>query len=222
MGVPTLRRLGSGGCCWASTSEAPSRMRCWPSTAGWSPPSRRPRPATSPRACSTPSAPCSSRPGARPATWRRFAHGTTVATNALLEGNGARTALVTTAGFEDVVELGRQARADLYRLCAAHPAPLVPPERRVGADERMGPDGVLRELDRAGGPGRACPRHRARGGRRLPAARVPPPRARAGDRGRTGEALPACTCRSRTRWSGRSASTSAPPPRRSTRRCPRC
>src|SRR5918992_1678723 len=76
-----------------------------------------------------------------------FAHGTTVATNALLEGRGARTALVTTEGFEDVVELGRQARADLYRLCAAHPAPLAPPERRVGAPERMGPDGVIRALD---------------------------------------------------------------------------
>ena len=67
-----------------------------------------------------------------------------MATNALLEGSGARTALVATEGFEDVVELGRQARADLYRLCAAHPAPLVPPERRVGAPERMTPDGPLR------------------------------------------------------------------------------
>ncbi len=76
-----------------------------------------------------------------------FSHGTTVATNALLEGRGARTALVATAGFEDVVELGRQARADLYRLCAAHPAPLVPPERRVGARERMGPDGPLQALE---------------------------------------------------------------------------
>src|SRR5918998_1290378 len=75
-----------------------------------------------------------------------FAHGTTVATNALLEGTGARTVLVATAGFEDVVELGRQARADLYRLCAAHPAPLVPPERRIGAPERMGPDGPERPL----------------------------------------------------------------------------
>jgi N-methylhydantoinase A len=46
------------------------------------------------------------------------------------------------------VELGRQARADLYRLCAAHPAPLVPPERRVGAPERMTPDGPLRALER--------------------------------------------------------------------------
>jgi N-methylhydantoinase A len=75
-----------------------------------------------------------------------FAHGTTVATNALLEGNGARTALVTTEGFEDLVALGRQARADLYRLCVARPAPLVPPERRVGVAERMGPDGPLKEL----------------------------------------------------------------------------
>ena len=73
------------------------------------------------------------RAGAAPAEVEAFAHGTTVATNALLEGTGARTVLVATAGFEDVVELGRQTRADLYRLCAAHPAPLVPPERRVGA-----------------------------------------------------------------------------------------
>src|ERR1700754_140301 len=70
-----------------------------------------------------------------------FAHGTTAATNALLEGEGAKTVLVTTQGFEDIVELGRQARADLYRLCAARPAPLVPPERRVGAAERMTPEG---------------------------------------------------------------------------------
>src|ERR687893_361952 len=61
---------------------------------------------------------------------RAFAHGTTVATNALLEGRGARTALVAPAGFEDAVELGRQARANLYRLCPPPPAPLVPPDRR--------------------------------------------------------------------------------------------
>src|SRR3954451_7910854 len=77
---------------------------------------------------------------------REFAHGTTAATNALLEGKGARTVLVATAGFEDVVELGRQNRADLYRLCVAHPKPLVPPELRVGARQRMTPDGPLEEL----------------------------------------------------------------------------
>jgi N-methylhydantoinase A len=76
-----------------------------------------------------------------------FAHGTTAATNALLEGKGAKTVLVATEGFEDVVELGRQARAELYRLCARRPEPLVPPERRVGAPERMGPDGPLKELE---------------------------------------------------------------------------
>src|ERR687897_2775399 len=79
-----------------------------------------------------------------------FAHGTTTATNALLEGEGARTVLVATEGFEDVVELGRQARADLYRLCKAHPAPLVPRGRRVGAPERMGPDGPLHDLGEEG------------------------------------------------------------------------
>ena len=79
-----------------------------------------------------------------------FAHGTTVATNALLEGRAARTALVATAGFEDLVELGRQARPELYRLCAAAAAPIVPPERRIGAPERMAPDGPLRPLDDEG------------------------------------------------------------------------
>jgi len=86
------------------------------------------------------------RAGARAGDVRAFAHGMTVATNALLEGRGARTALVATRGFTDVVELGRQARRDLYRLCAAHPPPLVPPERRVGAPERTGPDGPLEPL----------------------------------------------------------------------------
>jgi N-methylhydantoinase A len=85
--------------------------------------------------------------GASPSDIEVFAHGMTVATNALLEGNGARTALVATEGFTDLVELGRQARRELYRLCAAHPAPLVPPDRRFAAPERMGPDGVLVALE---------------------------------------------------------------------------
>ncbi len=77
----------------------------------------------------------------------RFTHGTTIATNALLERKGARTALVTTAGFEHVLHLRRQNRAHLYRLCADHPAPLVPLERCFGVSERIGPDGVIEELD---------------------------------------------------------------------------
>lgn len=63
-------------------------------------------------------------------------HGTTVPTNALLERRGARTALVTTAGFEDVVEIGRQRRPDLYDVHADRPAPLVPAELRFGVVER--------------------------------------------------------------------------------------
>ena len=77
----------------------------------------------------------------------RFAHGTTVATNALLERKGARTAFVTTAGFEHLLHLRRQTRADLYRPCAAWPEPLVPLERTFGVRGRMGPDGELEPLD---------------------------------------------------------------------------
>ena len=87
------------------------------------------------------------RAGAQPSEVQRFAHGMTVATNALLEGEGARTALVATDGFTDVVELARQARPSLYRLCEPGPRPLVPPELRFGAAERTGPDGPLRELE---------------------------------------------------------------------------
>ena len=85
--------------------------------------------------------------GARADEVERFAHGMTVGTNALLEGKVARTALLATEGFTDLEELGRQARAELYRLCAGHPPPLVPPELRVPVPERTGPDGVLRPLD---------------------------------------------------------------------------
>src|SRR4051812_21018379 len=77
----------------------------------------------------------------------RFVHGMTVATYALLEGRVARTALLATEGFTDLEELRRQNRAELYRLCASHPAPIVPPELRIGVPERVGPDGVLEDLD---------------------------------------------------------------------------
>jgi N-methylhydantoinase A len=77
----------------------------------------------------------------------RFSHGTTIATNALLERKGARTAFVSTAGFEHMLHLRRQTRAHLYRLCAEHPEPLVPLERCYGVRERIGPDGVLAPLE---------------------------------------------------------------------------
>jgi len=85
--------------------------------------------------------------GASAADVERFVHGMTVGTNALLEGRVARTALLATEGFTDLEELGRQARAELYRLCAGHPPPIVPAELRVPVPERTGPDGVLRPLD---------------------------------------------------------------------------
>src|SRR5262249_23968930 len=81
-------------------------------------------------------------------------HGTTVATNALLERKGARTALVTTAGFEDVIEIGRQARPDLYNLSVIRPAPLISEQLRFGLKERIAADGSviepLRKSDLAG------------------------------------------------------------------------
>jgi N-methylhydantoinase A len=76
-----------------------------------------------------------------------FAHGTTVATNALLERRGVRTALVTTRGFRDVIEIGRQDRADLYDLTAVRPPPLVPRDLRLCVGGRMGPEGEIAPLD---------------------------------------------------------------------------
>jgi N-methylhydantoinase A len=87
--------------------------------------------------------------GATGAALDRFTHGTTAATNALLERRGARTAFVATEGFEHLLHLRRQDRAHLYRLCATHPEPLVPLERCVGVRERMGPEGMSLPLDLA-------------------------------------------------------------------------
>ncbi|HEX3688075.1 MAG TPA: hydantoinase/oxoprolinase family protein [Solirubrobacteraceae bacterium] len=86
------------------------------------------------------------RAGADASAVAEFSHGMTVATNALLEGRGARTAFIATEGFTDIVALGRQDRPELYRLCAGRPEPLTPAEARFGAPERMTPDGPLREL----------------------------------------------------------------------------
>jgi N-methylhydantoinase A len=73
------------------------------------------------------------------------AHGTTVATNALLERRGARTALITTRGFRDLLEIARQKRPDLYDLQADRPAPLVARDRRLEVRERLLPDGTALE-----------------------------------------------------------------------------
>ena len=74
-----------------------------------------------------------------------FVHGSTVATNALLEGKGARTALVTTMGFEDVLEIGRQSRAELYNLEQDRTPTLAPWELRFGLSERIDYTGQILE-----------------------------------------------------------------------------
>lgn len=98
-------------------------------------------------------------------------HGSTVATNTLLERTGARVALVTNRGFEDVIEIGRQNRPQLYALVGHRPPPLVAVEDRIGIAGRVGPDGAeeapldeaelaslarrVRGLDAGGGAGGA-------------------------------------------------------------------
>lgn len=77
-------------------------------------------------------------------------HGTTVATNAVIQADFARVALITTAGFEDILTVGTQQRADLYNPWEPIPVPLVPRRLVVGAKERVGADGaVVRPLDEA-------------------------------------------------------------------------
>lgn len=75
-----------------------------------------------------------------------FAHGMTVGTNALLEERGALTALIATRGFADLLEIGRQDRPELYRLCTPKPPPLVEAGLRFEAGERVGPEGVVEPL----------------------------------------------------------------------------
>ena len=72
-----------------------------------------------------------------------FVHGSTVATNALLERRGARTALITTQGFEDVLEIGRQNRREIYNLNMDRPPALVPRELRFGISERVDHTGAV-------------------------------------------------------------------------------
>lgn len=69
-------------------------------------------------------------------------HGTTVATNAMLERKGAKVVLLSTEGLEDVLEIGRQHREDIYSLSASRPEPLVKRENRIGVKERLNSEGV--------------------------------------------------------------------------------
>jgi len=88
--------------------------------------------------------------GAGAAAVRALIHGTTLATNALIERKGARVGLLATAGFRDAVEIGREGRYDMYDLFIDAPVPLVPRQLRIEVSERILADGaVLRPLDRA-------------------------------------------------------------------------
>ncbi len=88
--------------------------------------------------------------GAHAADLKAVAHGTTLATNAVLEGKWARTGLVTTAGFADILDLARQRRPSFFNLDVPKPTPPAAPEDRVAVPERIGPGGeVVRPIDEA-------------------------------------------------------------------------
>jgi N-methylhydantoinase A len=89
--------------------------------------------------------------GVAPADVVEIVHGTTVASNTILQKTGAPTGLITTRGFRDVLEIGRVRTPDLYDLTWEKPAPLVPRRLRLEVDERIAADGsVVRPLDEAG------------------------------------------------------------------------
>lgn len=88
--------------------------------------------------------------GFRPSELRRIVHGTTVVANALIERRGDPTALITTEGFGDVLEIGREVRYDIYDLSIQNPEPLVPRYRRHEIEERVLADGTVRTSATAG------------------------------------------------------------------------
>ena len=73
----------------------------------------------------------------------RLSHGTTVGTNALIQRTGSRVALITTEGFRDLLEIGRQTRPHMYDLYKDHPAPLVDRQHRIELPERIGAAGEI-------------------------------------------------------------------------------
>ena len=75
-------------------------------------------------------------------------HGTTIATNAVIENKGAKTVLISTKGFKDVIEIGRQNRNNIYELYPSRPKPLVPQNLRFEIEERIGSNGqVIKSLN---------------------------------------------------------------------------
>ena len=140
-------------------------------------------------------------------------HGTTVATNAVLEHRGALTALVTTAGFRDVLELRRLRIPRMYEPFWRKPEPLVPRRLRFEIGERMGADGtVLRALedDEARAVAGACARPASSRSRSASSTRTCIPSTRSGWARSCARSCPASPSRSRARSCASSASTSAP------------
>jgi len=83
-----------------------------------------------------------------PSEIERISHGTTVATNSLIQKNGGKVALITTKGFRDLLEIGRQTRPHMYSLQADQPEPIVPRARRFEAEERVNSNGeIIKQLD---------------------------------------------------------------------------
>ena len=110
-------------------------------------------------------------------------HGTTLFTNAIIERKGARTALVTTKGFRDAVEIAREHRYDMYDLYMQRPRPIAPRHLRFEVDERVLVDGTVRRPVDPGEVRRLADRLRVggdRGGRRVPAPRLREPRRTSG------------------------------------------
>src|SRR2546428_7810659 len=127
--------------------------------------------------------------GGRATAIELLVHGTTIATNALLERRGARVVLVTTRGFEDLLWLRRQDRAALYDLARDHAPPLVARGDVLGVAERMGPAGAQEpltdaEIERGVAAARAPPPPAVGGG--PPLSLPPPPRRRGGVGGARG------------------------------------
>ena len=107
-------------------------------------------------------------------------HGTTIATNAILERKLPKAALVTTAGFEDVLEIGRHVRREVYALNPQQPPTLIPRDCRIGIMERIRPDGRIRgaaDISGAGKPRRGARQDRSGQRGRLPDEFLPQPAA---------------------------------------------
>ncbi len=132
--------------------------------------------------------------GMEPSAVAYLAHGTTVATNIVIERRGARTGLLTTKGFRDVLELGRQARPSIYDYRVEKPPPLVPRDLRLEVAERIGPDGeMLRRTRRgvaAGGRRGARGRARSRASRSASCTATAVPSTSSARQARSSELLP--------------------------------